>query len=491
MRFSRVYPVSMFCCLLAAGPIWAANPEDEDIPEDVPPAPAQPAPAQPTQEAPPAMAPEPEAAAPIPAAPPTAAATGSTPAANNDTITVPRAVWEQLLRDVEDLKRKQNTPPSTASAGATSSSEEPAPLETPGASSTGTEPGSTGNRNYLTLPDISLILQSKGLLSSDKRNEERNKLSLAEAELAIQGYVYPNVKFDAFIVGAPAEDEPLQVEEGFLTFMGLRKGLNLNIGRKFAPFGRTGELHSHSWLYNRQLLPIGNLVSGEALVGDGVNLHYLLPLKGKTFVRASLGAFSGQGTETQFNASDPGDPFFGGIPSGPGAGFTDRFYNGRLWLGHPVGESGELDFGLSHARGTSAINDDGDNPLAGRVNLTGLDATYRHYMGGGKRLLLRGEYFKYKPGGALPTSSANGWYGLANYRLGPFNDIGLLYERSGFPQAPGKHENALSLIYTKQFTEQFYIRLMGTRGDRPGQGGYNELRLQFTAGIGPHAHTLE
>src|SRR5262249_2044681 len=150
----------------------------------------------------------------------------------------------------------------------------------------------------------------------------------------------------------------------------------------------TGEVHNHSWLYPRQLLPLSNLVSPEALTGDGVNLNYVLPLKGKTFARASFGAFSGEGTETQFNTTDPADPFFGGPPQGTGAGF-DRFYNGRLWLGHPVGKNGEFELGASHARGTSMIDDDMGNSLSGRVKLYGADASYRRFMGVNKRLLLR------------------------------------------------------------------------------------------------------
>jgi hypothetical protein len=110
-------------------------------------------------------------------------------------------------------------------------------------------------------------------------------------------------------------------------------------------------------------------------------------------------------------------------------------------------------------------------------------------MNNGKRLLLRGEYFKYKPRG-LPTTSADGYYALANMKLDARRDIGLLYEKSDFPNAPGQRENALSLLFTKQLTEQFYVRLMGTRGERAGDS-YNELRLQFTAGLGPHTHSLE
>jgi hypothetical protein len=472
------------------------NPEDLDIPDESTPTASpvqQPTPGQSSSVEPAPPGAPTNQAAPVPE-PPATPATSTVETPTEETVTIPRAVWEQLLRDVEELKRARAQAPTQPSA----TSEEPPPLEPPAETSgtaapsgTEAETTTTGSRNYLLLPDISLILQAKGLVSSDKRDEDRRKLGLAEGELGIQGYLYPSVKADAFIVGAPSEDQPFQFEEGYLTFIGLRKGLNLNVGRKFTPFGRTGELHNHSWLYPRQLLPIRNLVSDEALVGDGVNLHYLLPLKGKLFVRASLGAFSGEGTGAQFNATDPTDPFFGGVPSGTGAGFTDRFYTGRLWFGYPAGDNGELDFGVSHARGNSEIADELGNISTGHVSLTGLDATYRRYLPGGKRLLLRSEYFRYKPSDGLFTNDASGWYGLLNYRYTKFDDIGLLYERSGFPQAPGDHENATSLIYTKQLTEQFYIRFMGTHGNRPGDGGYNELRVQFTAGIGPHTHNLE
>ena len=371
-------------------------------------------------------------------------------------VTIPRAVWEQLQRDVAALKAARDTTATTAPEPEASGAE------------VGAAPAAA-NRNYLSLPDISFILQAKGLLSSDKRDEGRTRLNLSEGELGIQGYVYPGVKADAFIVGAPAENQPFGLEEGYLTFLGVRKGLNINVGRKFAPFGRTGELHNHSWLYPRQLLPIRNLVSSEALVGDGVNFNYLFPTKGSLFVRGSLGFFSGEGTSTRFNLSDRSDPFFGGIPQGTTSGFTRRFINARLWAGHPIGENGELEVGVSRAHGTSEITDESDNNLSGNVTLTGADVSYRRFMTGGKRLLLRSEYFLYQPKGGLPTHRASGYYALANLRLDPYRDVGLLYEKSGFPQAPGRSENALSLILTKQLTEQFYIRLMGTHGDLPAE----------------------
>lgn len=453
MRFVMTAGLVLASCISLTGAGYgqsATNPEDAAIPDD----------ATPTQKATPAPP------------PPTATTT------TGDMIMVPRAVWEQLLKDVEELKRARGT---TTAAPTPAPAAEPAP---------GTQP-SGGSRNYLLLPDISFIMQAKGAVSSDRRDPDRRKMVLAEGELGIQGYLYPGVKADAFIVGAPAEDEPFQIEEGYLTFLGLRKGLNVNVGRKFVPFGRTGELHNHSWLYTRQIAPIRNLVASEALAGDGVNLNYLLPLRGKLFARASLGAFTGQGTDTRFNSANPNDPFFGGLPAGPGAGFGDRFYAGRLWLGHPVGENGELEVGASHARGDSVIADDTGASFAGKVKMLGLDASYRQFLPGGRRLLLRSEYFRHDPDGSLPTTRATGYYGLANYRFNKYNDLGFLYESSGFPQAPGARETGTSLIYTKQFTEQFYLRLQGTHGSRPGDGSYNELRVQLVGGVGPHTHNLE
>ena len=402
--------------ILAAAPSWAQNAEDEPLEDMDAPAAAAAAPTLGTQgtTTPEGVADGLPDGVKLDGTPPSN--TSSTPSDNalstsGETITIPRDVWEQLQRDVAELKASR--------AGATVETVNP-------------ETSAPASRNYLTLPDISLVLQAKGLLSNDKRDEERNRVGFSEGELTIQGYVYPNVRADAFIVGAPAEDE-FGFEEAFLTFEGVAKGLNVNVGRKFAPFGRTGELHNHSWMYPRQLLPIRNLVAEEALVGDGVNLHYLFPTGGKLFLRGSLGLFNGEGTETGVNISDPSDPFFGGLPGGPGSGFNSRFYNARLWGGLPLGKDGELELGVSHARGKSSILDDGANQFDGRVQLNGVDLSYRKFMDNGRRLSLRGEYFQYKPNN-LPTAKSSGYYGLASLKLDPRNDIGLLYEKIRFPK---------------------------------------------------------
>ncbi|HEX8237954.1 MAG TPA: hypothetical protein VF600_18585 [Abditibacteriaceae bacterium] len=487
----------LLLCLLGTAlcnPTFAQdNPEDEPLADEpIPTAPASPVPdagnATPPADAPVAVPPTQAETAPVTPDTTTAAAA----AASGDMVTIPRAVWEQLQRDVEELKRARATQPATGTVGAATTTSDTTATGADGTAAEGasadgtTTTAATGNRNYLLLPDISFVGQAKGLFSTDRRDEDRRRTGLAEGEIAIQGFVYPNVRAEAYLVGAPAEDEPVGFEEGFLTFLGVRKNLNVWLGRKFVPFGRTGEQHSHSWLYARQLLPFRNLVAEEALIGDGVGFRYTLPT-GKLFTNLAVGYWTGEGAG-EISSNPLGD-----ITSGPGAGFDRRFLSARLWTGYALSQNSELELGGSYARGRSRINDDEENAVGrGNVTLTGLDLSYRLFRSGGKRLLLRTEFFGYRPdgfGGAVGKTS--GYYGLLNYRFDPRKDIGLLFERSGFPQAPNQRETALSLIYTKQFTEQFYARLMGTRGDRPGEGSYNEARIQFTFGLGPHTHNLE
>ena len=493
----------------------AQNIEDQPIEEPPAAAPVPPAPVTPAQPAPAAPLPAPPSSPAAPTAAPTLPGAG-------ETVTVSREVFEQLLRDVAELKAARaaaNANNTTPAPGAglpgtgvpgtptdtTPSAQQPAPLTDQVGDATGqpslgdvsSAPEAAAGRNYLLLPDISLIADSRILAGSDRRDENRSTLN-TDVELGVQGYVYPRVKYDTFIVGNPGEEE-FGVEEGYLTYLGVAPGLNINVGRKFAPFGRTGELHPHSWLYSRQFIARQSLVAGENLVGNGINLNYLLPTGKSFFARASLGYFTaGEEGIARVNLTNSNDPFFeNGFPQRPGSGLR-KFYNARLWAGKALSERDEFELGASYANGqTSALafsevqpGDPQDLSFNGRVGLLGFDASFRRFLSRGRRLLLRAEYFGYKPNG-LPTSNTSGYYGLFNLRLNPFSDVGVLLERTGFPQAPGARETAYSLIYTRQFNERYYIRGMATTGDRPGEGNYGEFRLQFVAGLGPHTHELE
>jgi hypothetical protein len=408
-------------------------------------------------------------------------------------------------------------PPEVSTPGAPEdapASPAPATPPDPAGAGGGGAASSADGRRYLLLPDISLIGIFNGHVSSDKRDQDRDKLRLDEAEIGIQSYVYPGIRADAFIVFADGE---AVVEEGFLTVQNLGIGklpLSATVGRRKVPFGRVNQLHPHSWLYVVQPYALSNLVSGESLTGDGAYLSYLLPTR--FFAQLDAGFWSLSESPEDFETgADPSE----GVVTSPGAGIADKFTTLRLWTGFPAG-GGELEIGGSLARGRGLAYDlpgeGGDGvetvsetlALSRRglrrtrqvgvggtvrptVQLSGLDLSYRRAGRGASRFLLRGEYVQHRQKDAGFRSTAAGYYVLADQRLDARNEVGLRYDWSEFPYAPGLHESAVSLIGTRQLTEQTYLRLQLIRGNRPGKDNFNEAWFQWVWGVGPHTHNLE
>jgi hypothetical protein len=341
--------------------------------------------------------------------------------------------------------------------------------------------------HYLLLPDISLNGIFRGHLSSDKRDQNREKLRLEEAELGIQSFVYPEIKLDTFIVfdglGGVA------VEEGYLTFQKLavlKQTLSAVVGRRKVPFGRVNQLHPHSWLYDVQPYVLTNLVAPESLTGDGAYLSYLLPT-GKIFTQLETGFFS-LSVPPDALAANP-EPTTQIVES-PGAGFADKFVTARLLTAiEALGGSVELGGSYAGGRGQGYALDS-ERSVRPDVRLSGLDLTYRHAGAGSSRLLLRGEYVRHQQTDGDFHHTADGWYVLADQRLDAFTSVALRYDTSAFPYAPG-HERGVSLIATHQLTEQTYTRLQLIHGSRPGASNVNEIHLGLVWGVGPHTHNLE
>jgi hypothetical protein len=336
---------------------------------------------------------------------------------------------------------------------------------------------SNNNNRYLLLPDISFISDARGLFTNDKTNPNRNKFLLDSGELAIQSFVYPGIKQDAFIVFANGET---RIEEGYVTVQDLhfaKLPLSATVGRRKAPFGRVNQLHPHSWAYIEPPTVLKNLVADESLTGDGAYLSYLFPTK--FFLQLDAG-YWGQPTPIEDIPADGQGPT-------SGAGFRDTFSTLRLWASHRL-SGGDLELGASDAQGKGIGYAGGGSP---QNTLHGLDLTYRTTAKDSQRTLVRSEWLSHEQkGGSFVPRRAEGYYVSVDKRSGPFRSLGVRYDNSGSPWAAGR-EKSFSLIQTHQLTEQTYFRLQATHGDRPGQKGFNELRLQWVWGVGPHTHNLE
>ncbi len=363
----------------------------------------------------------------------------------------------------------------------------PAPPAPPDAPPVPAEPGPAGGGRSLLLPDISLVSNLLGHLSSDERDQERDRLRLDEAELGIQSYVYPGIRADAFFVFGDGE---AVVEEGFLTVENVGLGglpLAATVGRRKVPFGRVNQLHPHSWLYTVQPYALSNLVSGESLTGDGGYLSYLLPTP--FFAQVEAGFWSLSESPEDFDAQvDPSAD----IVTSPGAGFADRFLTLRLWTAAPaLGGDVELGGSLARGRGVEYGSDSAGPTVRPTIQLSALDLTYRRGGRGASRFLLRSEYVRHRQEDGDFRRTSDGYYVLADQRFGRYTSLAARYDWSEFPFAPDLHESAVSLIGTRQLTEQTYLRLQLIRGDRPGKEGFNEVWFQWVWGVGPHTHNLE
>jgi len=360
-------------------------------------------------------------------------------------------------------------------------------------------PVSPAAAREMLLPDISVIGNVVGLASSDKRRPGRNEVLLRELEIGLQGYLYPQVRADAFIALSEMHDYKAELEEGYISFLELNSvpilrgapdGLSLRLGRKLLDFGRVNPIHPHHWDFANPPVVVHNLLGDHALIGDGAQLDYLLPIP--QFANLQVGVW--RAPHHHDHDDDEHSVHLG-------AGFEDRLYTARLWTSRPVGPDAELELGASGAwgRGEAALthdheeaheDDDAEDHGRDRIRLHCLDVTYRRWPGGYRRLLLRGEALWHRRSNGEGDTRL-GHYLFANYRWDQYLDAGLLYSASQRPWPAEGRDAALSAIVTNRLTETTALRLQLDRARRHETGRATELWLQVIWGIGPHSHPLE
>jgi hypothetical protein len=147
----------------------------------------------------------------------------------------------------------------------------------------------------------------------------------------------------------------VNLEEGYLTFPALPGGFQLRVGKMRAAFGKVNSLHNHVLPWTDRPLVTGNLLGGEDGIDDaGLSLTRIIPAPKGLFLEGTAQVFRG----------DSGELF--------------RSYKrdnlstvGHLRAYRDIGESTNLDLGVSYSRGHSAIAADVIDQLYG------VDATVR------------------------------------------------------------------------------------------------------------------
>lgn len=311
-------------------------------------------------------------------------------------------------------------------------------------------------------PDISVIGNIKGTVANHGVDAETNQhLQLDELEVVIGSKIYPGIS--ALAVITAGADESAGIEEAYLTdeqFMaGLPIGGRLGIVR--LPFGKANPLHPHVLPYADTASVVNNLL-GE-FRGNGFEFIGLLPTHNNMFLQAQLGRWK--------NLDD--------APDGALAFSEKPMTLGRLWCSTPVGTNNEFELGASGAFGKA---DTGE-----KINLIGLDGTWRHYLSRERRVLVQGEAIQREDADV----TSRGYYLLGTYRPNHFYEYGARYDWSEFANDNTHHESYLSLFATRFLSEATYLRLQAKHGtDHDGQQ-VNEVLAQIVFGFGPHTHPLQ
>ncbi|MBI5573379.1 MAG: hypothetical protein HY919_02330 [Elusimicrobia bacterium] len=283
------------------------------------------------------------------------------------------------------------------------------------------------------IPDISVIGNFYGKVSEDKTDTERNRLTTKEVELALQGYIYPEMKESVVIAAHKhGEDVVFEICEGYVSFLKVIDNLSCSVGKIHVDFGKINKVHQHHRSYVDQPQVITNFFGDHGLVGEGANLSYLMPLP--FFFQIDISAWripahSHEAEESSVaNLTDAEGNTIDKILV-PGEcenefGLADEVYTTRYWFSFPSTEKSEIEFGLSGAKGRGSHYEHHKD----KAEVFGADLTYKLWLTSYERIIFQNELLYLMREVPVGTLKRYGWYSFLNYRFNKYWDWGFRYD---------------------------------------------------------------
>lgn len=313
------------------------------------------------------------------------------------------------------------------------------------------------------IPDISVIGDIRGY---------KNKIFLEEIEIAMQGYLYPEMRSDVYFAFHRHEDGEMkaELEEGYVTFLQILGGLSTRAGKMLVDFGKLNKLHTEQWLYTSRPKVLSNFLGGHGLNANGIEASYLFPLP--FFLQLNAGTWDAPAPESgEF-------------------GLKGSLVTGRLWSSFAQAETAELEFGASYLSGNGPEHPKKADGITGM----GMDVTYKYWFTTYRRLMLQIETLVMNRRGDLLTGQMNGFFCYAGYKFNKYWDAGFRYDAAdnvlplNTDSSLKERKSSVTVIATNRLTEVTRLRV---------QAGYDvedksaEGFLQLIFGIGPHSHALQ
>ena len=282
-------------------------------------------------------------------------------------------------------------------------------------------------------------------------------LHVQETELQLSSFVDPYLKADVIL--AMHGTEGIELEEGYVTTLGLPGNLTLKTGKFLADLGKHNPLHTHQFAFVDAPLVHARILGGEGLNETGIGVGLLLP----TSWYAELSGQILNGDNPVFAA-----------PEG-----EDLAYLGRLRSCWDLAESTTLELGGSYAAGK--------NQNEGMSQLAGGDVTIKWrpprralY----RTLILQAEYLYASQEHASETERVGGFYALAQYQLARRWWAQARWDLFGLPEE-GAREYRISGLLGFVPSEFSSLRLQYNWLDEDHET-VNKLFLQYNFTIGSH-----
>ncbi|MBI4369687.1 MAG: hypothetical protein HY547_05620 [Elusimicrobia bacterium] len=224
--------------------------------------------------------------------------------------------------------------------------------------------GSALQASNIFNPNISVIgwfqgEAGRGTLAEDE--QAPSAFQFKEAEIAFQSVVDPYARADFFMA---AEDEGMELEEGYLTWFSLPGDLSLKVGKFKGSFGKFNLVHRPETAFADRPLVHEKYFGEEGLAGAGASLSWHVP---NPWLLVSLDGDA----LTMPEASEA-------LAFGK-AKRRDFLYVGRLGVYHDLTEAANVSLGADYAHGAAGqeFNDVTLTSPTLKSQAYGLDMTFR------------------------------------------------------------------------------------------------------------------
>lgn len=283
-------------------------------------------------------------------------------------------------------------------------------------------------------------------------------MQFQEAELQLAAFVDAYLKAD-LILTLPG-GEGIEIEEGFVTTLGLPYNLDLKVGKFYANLGRQNLLHAHNFPFVDAPLINTDLFGGEGLNEVGIGLSWLAPIPWYT----ELGAQILNG-DNQVFASEDGE---------------NLAYLGHLRNFWEITGDSTFELGGSLATGSNHHDD--------RSTIYAADLTFKWRPSDGRRsrsVVLQSEYIYSRIGEGDGIHELGGLYAQLRYQFARRWWAQGRYGRVGLPSGEEEKESRVGVLCAYVPSEFSSVRLQYNLGAHEGER-YGELFLQLNFTIGSH-----